>query len=155
MMPTIRVDQDVFEGLQKLAEAFVDTPNTVIQKLLVEKGVIDDSIDKAVSTNKQNRAKRGNLTPQYVYEEWLLKTLWTKFNGKAQKSEVTKETIKAMEGILKEVDFERVTTGEPRAENTIAWARNALKERGLISSDSPRGIWELTQKGIENASQGK
>lgn len=152
-MPTIRVDQEVFEGLQKLAEAFIDTPNTVIQKLLVEKGVIEGSKEKIVSTNKPSRAKRGNLTPQYVYEEWLLKMLWAKFKGKAKKAEVTAETIKAMGNILKEVDFEPVTTGEPRAENTIAWARNALKERGLISNDSQRGVWELTEQGIEKAKQ--
>lgn len=153
MMPTIRVDQEVFEGLQKLAEAFIDTPNTVIQKLLIEKGVIEGSKEKAAPTNKPSRAKRGNLTPQYFYEEWLLKTLWAKFDGKAKKAEVTAETIKAMGNILKEVDFEPVTTGEPRAENTIAWARNALKERGLIKSDSPRGVWELTEQGIEKAKQ--
>jgi len=75
MMPTIRVDEQVFEGLQKLGETFVDTPNTVIQKLLVEKGVIEVASEKAESTNKPSRAKRGNLTPQYVYEEWLLKYL--------------------------------------------------------------------------------
>lgn len=152
-MPTIRVDKEVFGGLQKLAEAFVDTPNTVIQKLLIEKGVIEGPQERAAPPNKSSRAKRGNLTPQYVYEEWLLKTLWAKFNGKAKKSNVTAETIAAMGSILKDVDFEPVSTGEPRAENTIAWARNALKERGLISNDSQRGVWELTEQGIGKAKQ--
>ena len=153
MMPTIRVDQEVFEGLQKLAEAFIDTPNTVIQKLLIEKGVLDSAEQKVSATKKSTRAKRGKLTPQHVYEEWLLKTLWNKFNGKAKKGEVTTETIKAMEAILADADFEKVSTGEPRAENTIAWARNALKERDLIKSDSPRGVWELTEPGVEKAKQ--
>ena len=31
MVPTIRVDDDVYGALQKRAEPFVDTPNTVIQ----------------------------------------------------------------------------------------------------------------------------
>lgn len=153
MMPTIRVDQAVFEGLQKLGEAFIDTPNTVIKKLLIEKGVLDSAEQKESSTKKPTRAKRGKLTPQHVYEEWLLKTLWGKYKGKAKKGEVTAETISAMEGILGDADFEKVSTGEPRAENTIAWARNALKERDLIKSNSPRGIWELTDQGIEKAKQ--
>ncbi len=51
------------------------------------------------------------------------------------------------------MDFEEVSTGEARAENTIAWGRNALKERGLIKRTSPRGIWELTEDGIEKAKQ--
>ena len=40
MMPTIRIEDDVFEGLQSLIKAFSDTPNTVIRRLLIEKGII-------------------------------------------------------------------------------------------------------------------
>ena len=39
-----------------------------------------------------------------------------------------------------------VATGETRAENAIAWGRNALKERGLLSRASPRGVWELASR---------
>jgi len=35
----------------------------------------------------------------------------------------------------------------------MAWARNMLKDRGLIHDDSKRGIWELTTEGIEKAKQ--
>ena len=31
-MPTIRIEHDVFDGLKKLAEPFVDTPNAVIRR---------------------------------------------------------------------------------------------------------------------------
>ena len=37
-MPTIRIEQDVFDGLKKLAEPFVDTPGAVIRRLLTETG---------------------------------------------------------------------------------------------------------------------
>jgi hypothetical protein len=40
-MPTIRIDDDVYEGLQALAEPFVDTPNTVIRRLLEASGTVD------------------------------------------------------------------------------------------------------------------
>jgi hypothetical protein len=50
---------------------------------------------------------------------------------------------------LSPADLERVKTGETKAENTIAWGRNALKERGLISLSSSRGTWELTTKGLK------
>ena len=39
-MPTIRVDQDVFEGLQQLAKPFVDSPSMVIRRLLEDRGVL-------------------------------------------------------------------------------------------------------------------
>ena len=55
--------------------------------------------------------------------------------------------------LLSEADFEEVSTGEPRAENTIAWGRNKLKQNGVIKSDSERGIWELTEKGIQRAKE--
>ena len=54
-------------------------------------------------------------------------------------------------GFINSADLEHVTTGETRAANTIAWGRNALKEQGLISRNSPRGIWELTHEGMEKA----
>jgi hypothetical protein len=51
--------------------------------------------------------------------------------------------------MLSEADRVHVSSGETRAENTIAWGRNALKERGLISQASPRGTWELTEHGMK------
>ena len=180
-MPTIRIDDEVFEGLQDLAEPFVDTPNTVIKRLLEEKGVTKKAhtehiaqkgitigsssvspgsrrgiLNRAISSaNEKPRAKRGEVTPQTTYEEWLLETLWEDFKGQASKIDVTNMIISKMEyaGILKEIDYKKVSSGETRAENTIAWARNKLKEDGLIKNDSLRGIWELTEEGIKKAKE--
>ena len=83
----------------------------------------------------------------------MLYTLWNDFEGIASKAKVTKKTVERMEkmNILKEDDYEIVSTGETKAENTIAWARNRLKDNGYIKSDSKRGYWELTSAGIKNA----
>jgi restriction system protein len=35
----------------------------------------------------------------------------------------------------------------PRWRCTAEWMRNSLREEGLIPDDSPRGIWEITDKG--------
>ena len=96
---------------------------------------------------------KGNLTPQSVYEEWLLHVLWVQFEGSASKSQATAATINAMKsrGLLTTDDFKPVSKGEPRAENTIAWGRNSLKDKGLISHHSRRGVWELTEEGIKKA----
>lgn len=146
MTRTIRIDDDVFEGLKKIADPFEDTPNTVIRKLLVEKGLIE-------TKPKVTAPRKEKITPQAVYEEWLAYILWKEFNGSATKHEVTNAVIKAMQekNILKEIDFEPVSTGESRAVNLIAWGRSVLKKQGFIRPDSQRGIWELTEEGIEKA----
>jgi hypothetical protein len=37
--------------------------------------------------------------------------------------------------------------GPPRWRNTAQWARNDLREQGLIRDDTPRSVWEITDKG--------
>jgi restriction endonuclease Mrr len=51
------------------------------------------------------------------------------------------------DGHIGPADQELVSTGETKAENTITWARNALKQRGHISRATSRGTWELTPEG--------
>lgn len=166
-MPTIRIDDDIFEGLKSLAEPFIDTPNSVIRRMLDERGVLKKLKERAnTATSTQRELVRSSsssnqknnttsLTPQPIYETFLLYVLWKKFNGSASKSEATNAVVTLMKshGFISDLDLELVSTGEQRAVNTTAWSRNALKERGLISKLSPRGIWELTPKGVEEAKQ--
>jgi hypothetical protein len=161
-MPTIRLDDDVFNGLKSLAEPFTDTPNSVIRRLLEERGALPsirtasespgDTSKKSTDDERAPRQSRiSGLTPQATYEKFLLHVLANRFNGKGDKHEVTKAVIALLQSRepLSPADLERVKTGETKAENTIAWGRNALKERGLISLSSPRGTWELTEKGMK------
>ena len=144
-MPTIRLDQDVFEGLQQLAKPFVDTPSMVIRRLLEERGVLR----AASKGQKEVRLAPNALTPQSVYEDYLLHTLAREFDGRGHKRDVTHAILKRMmkDGFIGAADQELVSTGETKAENTITWARNALKDRGHLSRTSPRGQWELTAEG--------
>jgi hypothetical protein len=149
-MPTIRVDQDVFEGLQKLAQPFVDSPSMVVRRLLVKEGLLPE---KAAEPGAQPTA--AGLTPQGVYEKYLLYLLLKEFGGSGHKRDVTHAIIKRMmkDGHIAAADQELVSTGETRAENTITWARNALKERGYVSRTAARGIWELTTQGRDAAAK--
>ena len=162
VMPTIRLDDNVFNGLKSLAEPFTDTPNSVIRRLLEERGTLPTAktasetpearFKKSASDERARRRSRvSGLTPQATYEKYLLHTLATRFNGRGDKNEVTKVVLAMLQSrqSLNAADLERVSTGETKAENTIAWGRNALKERGLISLSSPRGTWELTEKGLK------
>jgi len=148
-MPTIRLDQDVFEGLQELARPFVDSPGMVIRRLLEERGVL---APRTVTVKAARRAPDA-LTPQAVYEKYLLLVLAKEFDGRGHKRDVTHAIVKRMmkDGHIGAADQELVSTGETKAENTIAWARNVLKSRCQVSRTSPRGIWELTEAGAAAA----
>jgi predicted transcriptional regulator len=157
-MPTIRVDPEVFEGLQRLAKPFVDSPSAVIRRLLEDKGVLPGRSEasqparpRAAGAGLESPAAA--LTPQPVYEAYLLWALASRLDGRAHKRDATHEVVKRMmqDGHIGAADQELVATGETKAENTITWARNALKERGLISRTAPRGIWELTPEGTQAA----
>ena len=160
-MPTIRVEEDVMQGLKKIAEPFVDTPSSVIRRLLEERGVLakasgSNALEGGVpkkTPNGKTTARRGSLTPQATYEMFVLHVLGTKLGGSAHKHDVTKAVVDLMKsrGFISTAELERVSTGETRADNTVAWARNALKERGLIKKLSIKGIWELTPEGMETA----
>jgi len=145
-MPTVRLDDDVFEGLQKLAQPFVDSPSMVIRRLLEERGVLSVA-------QKARKPAPDALTPQAIYEKYLLLVLLREFDGSAHKRDVTHAVVKRMmkDGYINASDQELVSTGETKAENTITWARNALKSRGHVSRMSPRGIWELTAEGRQAA----
>lgn len=144
-MPTIRVEQDVFEGLQQLAKPFVDSPSMVIRRLLEERGVLR----AAAKAPKSPRLAPDALTPQAIYEDYLLYVLAKDFDGQGHKRDVTHAIVKRMmkDGHIGAPDQELVSTGETKAENTITWARNALKQRGYINRAARRGMWELTPEG--------
>lgn len=161
MMPTIRIEEDVFEGLKLLAEPFVDTPNTVIRRLLAASNttVNGEAKPSPLAQDKQKHASplvktRGAHTPQSTYELFLLHCL-QKADGFATKYDATEAVIAMMKsrGYITAADLVKVQTGETKAANTIAWARNALKDRGLISQHSPRGVWALTEEGKAKAQQ--
>lgn len=156
-MPSVQLDPEVFNALKALAEPFVDTPNTVIRRLLKEKGVLampGAPVRPNAGEGKESQASNRRTVSQPVCEKFLLHALATKFKGGAHKNDVTAAVLDAMRtrDMLSESDFELVSSGESRVANTIAWGRNALKERGLIRGTSRRGFWELTEEGIK---QGK
>jgi len=156
-MPTIRIDDDVFEGLKKLAEPFVDSPNAVVRRLLIEKGILKESAARIrpapAPRSTAERVLTPPLTPQAIYEQFLLVTLERDFGGSGDKRRVTQAAIERMvkQGFIGPADLELVATGETKAENTITWGRNALKNRGLIRRGSKRGIWELSEEGRAEA----
>jgi len=148
-MPSITISDESYAALQELAEPLVDTPDTVIARLVrayrspaktghdrKSRGVRDQVSQDGV------RARRGEATPRQVYRDALLKVL------RDARGEL--ETAKAIEGVgnllkdrLQPVDMAKLPTGEERWINSIRFARKDLVDQGKLDGRAPHGIWRL------------
>jgi restriction system protein len=54
-----------------------------------------------------------------------------------------------MKSVLKPVDYEPLPSqpDSPRWRNTAQWERDTMVKEGLLKSNSPRGVWEITEAG--------
>lgn len=174
--PTIRIDDDVFDELKKHAEPFVDTPNTVLRRILGlgEVGMEQSGSGSDVSlapeekatlkrigaatprTTRQrrrrtkptrpSRAKTGTILAESEYELPLLEII-AEHGGRAAAREVLDELETRLGDQLTDVDRQELTTGNVRWRNRAQFVRLRLIEQGDMVKDSPRGVWEISEQG--------
>ena len=143
-MRTIRIDDDVWKALQKKATAFEDTPNSVLRRLL---GLDKENRRKSSAS----RIQRGIKTPQKAFRKPILQVLY-ELGGSGKITEILKRVEVVMRGTLNEIDYQTLSDGKTiRWKNTAQWERNNMVNDGLIKKRSPRGVWELTAKGVAEA----
>ncbi len=148
MCPSIDTDDDVFEVIKRNAEPFVDTPNTVLRRLL---GIDDVKGQPAPATGKAGktgRAAPGTLLPESEYEIPILRCLEER-GGRAPSREVVEAVGEALGSKLTALDKQPLKSGDIRWENRAAFVRLRLVERGDLVKQSPRGTWEISDKGRE------
>jgi hypothetical protein len=149
MCPSIDADDEVFEVIKRHAEPFVDTPNTVLRRLLG----IDRAGSRPVPTpekasKESGRAAPGTLLPESEYEVPILRYLDER-GGRAPSREVVEAVGDALRGKLTELDKQELKSGDVRWENRTAFVRLRLVERGELVKESPRGTWEISDRGRE------
>lgn len=172
-MPNVRVDEEVYEALKAFAEPFVDTPNSVLRRLLkldgagaAEVGVGAQTDEGARPVRPQGgrgktrrratrrkrgpRAPVGTLLPEEEYVEPIVASLVER-GGSAPARDVVAAVGVKLEGKLTEADRERLASGGIRWESRVQFVRLRLVEQGVLAKDSPRGIWQLAQVGVESA----
>ncbi|TAM82822.1 MAG: hypothetical protein EPN47_09260 [Acidobacteria bacterium] len=95
-----------------------------------------------------SRLQRGIRTRETSYFKPILQVL-NQMGGVGDMAEVLERIPKLMKGTLTDVDFEPLATNSevPRWWNTAQWAQSAMVQAGLLKSDSPRGVWEMTEAG--------
>lgn len=100
------------------------------------------------SKKKTARLRRGLRTPETAYRRPILQTL-VEMGGRGEIGAVLEQVHAIMASVLKKIDEQPLTSDAkmPRWRNAAQWARNAMVNEGLLASDSPRGIWEITATG--------
>jgi len=94
------------------------------------------------------RLPRGLRTPMGDYYQPILQAL-NESGGSARVNDVLERVEQLMKGVLREVDYEPLPSNTEmlRWRNTAQWARDAMVREGLLKSNSPRGVWEITEAG--------
>jgi hypothetical protein len=162
---TIEIDDDVMDILRGKAEPFADTPNSVLRRLFgIEREVARSTATSVTqhpsggarrrarkSTRKREKSQRaptGSILPEQEYVRPLLEVLDEK-GGRAPAREIIDEVGRRLKDRLTPLDREPVASGGLRWQNRVQFARLRLIDRGLLKKASPRGLWEITEKGSE------
>lgn len=94
------------------------------------------------------KLRKGQRTPESAYYQPILQVL-KEMGGSGKVADLLERVLKIMKPALKSVDFEPLASGpeNPRWRNAAQWARNSMVRDGLLKADSPRGVWEISDRG--------
>lgn len=100
----------------------------------------------------KERLRKGMRTPEEFFREPIL-TVLLEMGGSASISDVLDAVYKKVKSSLNKYDLQPITSDPQciRWRNTAQWCRNTMVKEGLLRSDSPRGIWALSEEGKKAA----
>ncbi len=97
------------------------------------------------------RLPRGKSLPEKFYRPLILTAL-IETGGQGRAKEVLERVFEMAKPHLQSKDLENIPSGTGKRWHRKAnWERYRMVRDGLLRSDSPQGIWELTEKGWEEA----
>ena len=99
---------------------------------------------------KTGKLQRGLKNPEYEYRIPILESL-VELNGEAKVNDILQRVYTKISDKLNEYDKASLPSNPDQIRwiNTARWCRNSLVNEGLLSSDSPRGVWKITDYGKE------
>ena len=92
--------------------------------------------------------RKGLKTPEAAFLRPILEVI-VELGGSGDVNIVLDRVYAKMEPQLNEHDRSALASDgvTPRWRNTAQWARNALREQGLLRTDMPRGVWAINEAG--------
>ena len=165
-MPQIDIDDEVYTHLEAFGKPFVDTPNSVLRRLLGLDSAPSREDGRMTAVTKQRsrssamssrasdghrrperrRVARGLLLPESQYELPILEALVAR-GGTALASQVLDDVGQMLADRLTDLDHEVLSSGSIRWRNRAQWARNTLVNQGLLDPQAPWGTWIITAAG--------
>ncbi|MEJ5166488.1 MAG: winged helix-turn-helix domain-containing protein [Thermoanaerobaculia bacterium] len=99
---------------------------------------------------KREKLKKGLRTKQEDFFIPILGAL-VELGGSGKMQKVLERVYEKMKDRLNKYDLDPLPSDPKtiRWKNTAQWARNEMVKKGLLASKSPRGMWEISQKGRE------
>ena len=103
---------------------------------------------KPVKRTMTKLLKQGLRTPNEAFQLPILQAL-VQQGGVGRVSEVLDLVEKIMKDQLNQYDYQTIPSNPKvlRWRNNAQWARFNLVQEGYLASDSPRGVWEITEAG--------
>lgn len=155
-VPAIRITQQTWERLKGHATPLVHTANDIVEMALnafeAQAKRLGDPLHpkKGAAPAKKKIKRRKSRTrarSPHRFRVPLLQAMH-RHGGKAYSREIRAALERVMALSLGDADYELVSNGQPRWWNSICSMRNQLIADGLFRNNSPRGVWELTHKGL-------
>ena len=165
MMPVIRITDATWDRLKRWAEPLEDSPEDAVRKVLeaaeehLKCGQPRLSRQENIVIERSNirgsRLRKGLKTPNQTYRRPILEAL-EELGGRAYADDVLKIVEEKVNPFLNEFDLQKLSSGmDIRWRNAAQWVRWRLVKEGLLKPDSPRGVWELSDKGVEEIGKSK
>jgi hypothetical protein len=146
-MPDISLTPPTYKRLLQRVTSFDDQPEDVIVRLLDEAeggGAPADPVPDSLKA--PSRAAPGSVLPIRAYWVPILQVLVEK-EGAAHSNDVIDALETRMAEMFTERDRQPLQSGAIRWRSRARFARLRMKEAGLLSDSSHRGVWEITPQG--------
>lgn len=140
-MPVVRISEELFREIQEYAEPLVDDFESALWKVLKLSKRNPVEMPKRVELSA-----RKDVTPQKMFRKTILETL-VELGGRGDAQQVLRMVEQKMKGQMKPGDYAPNRDGFPKWEKAVHFQRLTMVHEGFLASNSPRGIWEITNAG--------
>ncbi len=158
MAPEVKISTPNFRRLKAWAEPLEDTVDTALSKVLdaAEQNRNVHAVKRPEATNgSQLQVVSPAVQPagsmsQKEFRVPLLVALY-EMGGKATTNQVRTALLERFSDRFSDGDYKIVGSSQERWWNAASWERKKMVDEGLFKSDSPRGVWELSESGVDLA----